>query len=254
MSYEKPLEKVSLMAAADLTAKQYYGVKVDNTGKIVLAGDGESAIGVLQDTPDNGQIGTVMTLGITFAKAGDAITAGSNVACDAAGEFVTAGGGDAIIGMALQTAAHNDIFPMLLSIKSSTGTTGITAGFVDVAFFVKLVDLDNVKICNDYLPGFTGTIDKLFFVTGKPTTDAALVNFTVTPSIGGVDCTGGVLTIDVTAAGTDPDTYGKVIAATAITGDNDIVAASAIDLTVNNTANPFTDGEGTIIMRLKVTA
>lgn len=254
MSYEIPLEKLTFMAAADLRTKQYYAVKLDTAGKIVLAGDGESAIGVLQDTPNTGEVGSVMTLGVTFGKAGDAITAGSNVASDAAGKFVTAGGGDAVIGTALKTAANGDIFPILLSIKSSTGTTGISAGYTDVAFPVDLVNMDNVKICNDFLPGFTGQIEKIFFVTAKPTTDTATVNFTVTPSIDGIPCTGGVLTLDVGAAGTDPDTYGKVIAATAITDNNDFTASSAIDLTVNNTSNAFTDGQGIVYMRLKITA
>lgn len=254
MAYEIPLEILTFTAAADLRTKQYYAVKLDSNGEIALAGDGESAIGVLQDTPNNGEVGRVMTLGVTFAKAGDAITAGSNVASNASGTFVTAGGGDAVIGTALKTAASGDIFPILLSIKSSTGTTGITAGYTYLCLKVDLADMDNIQVVNNFTPGFTGTIDAIHFIVDDPTTDASNSNFTVTPSIGGVSCTGGVLTLNVGSAGTDPDTRGKVIAASAITGNNDVVAASEVDLTVNNTSNAFSDGSGTIVVRFKVTA
>ena len=254
MPYEIPLEAHSFIAGADLSALQYHAVKLNTSGQIVACGDGESAIGILQDDPESGKVGRVMTLGITYGIAGDAITAGSNVASDANSELVTAGGGDAVIGVALETAATGDAIAILLTVRASAGTTGITAGYAWLAFKVDFADMDDVKIVNDFNPGFTGTIDAISLVVDDPTTDTADSNFVVTPSIGGTDLTGGVLTLDVDVAGTDPDTRGKVIDATAITADNDVVAASDIDLTVANTANAFTDGSGTIFVRMKVTA
>jgi hypothetical protein len=254
MSYEIPTEALSLVAAADLRTKQYYGVKLNTSGQIVLAGDGESAIGILQDAPNTTEIGRVMTLGVSFAVAGDAITAGSNVALDAAGKFVTAGGGDAVVGVALKSAAAGDIFSVFLSVKASAGTTGITAGYAWMSFPVNLNKLDNGNVVTGITPGFTGKIDKIEYVCHVPTTDASTVNCSINATIGGVATTGGVLSLNVGASGTDPDTMGKIIAASAITGANDVVAASVINIVVANTANPFTDGSGVILVRFKITA
>lgn len=251
---EIPTEVIGLIATSSLAAKQYCGVKLDSNGQIVICGDGESALGVLQDTPGAGEIGRVMTLGVTFAKAGDAITAGSNVAMDANGEFVTAGGGDAVIGVALATAAHNDIFPVFLSVKSSTGTTGITAGYAWASFPVTLSNLDNSNIVTGFTTGFTGKIDKIQYICETPTSDSVSCNCSISATIGGVATTGGVLSLNVGAAGTDPDTKGKIINATDITAANDVVAGSLINLVVADTSNPFTTGSGVVMVRFKITA
>ena len=254
MAYEIPLEVLTLKATTAMTDKRWLAVKLDTSGQVVLAGAGESAIGIIQDEPIAGEVGRVGTLGISFAVAGDAITAGSNVAADADGAFVTAGGGDAAIGVALISAAAGDIFSVLLTIKASAGTTGITAGYSWLAFPVTFSALDDVSIVTAITPGFTGTIDAISLVVNAATTDAATVNFIMTPNIGGVDLTGGVLTVSADVVLGDPDTIGKVIEATAITALNDVVAASEINLVVADTANAFTDGTGTVLVRMKVTA
>ena len=66
--------------------------------------------------------------------------------------------------------------------------------------------------------------------------------------------TGGVLTLDVDAAGTDPDTEGKIVNGTAITAKNVLAANSVVDIAVGDTESPFNDGSGTIILQLGVTA
>jgi hypothetical protein len=252
MSYEIPLETLTFIAAADLSAKRYYGVKLDANGQVVLAGDGESAVGVLQNTPISGEAARVMTLGVTFGVAAGNIAAGANVAMDANGKFVSAGGADAIIGTALKSAVADDIFSVLLSIKASTGTTGIAEGFTYIQIPVTLSEMDNVEILTEFVPGFVGTIEGIQFLTTTPTTDAADSTFTVTPDIGGTPTTGGVLTLDVGVAGTDPDTRGKVIDGAAVTGLNSFTAVQDISLTINNTANAFADGAGIIILKLAV--
>lgn len=133
MAYEIPLERLTFIAGADLSAKQYFAVKLANTGKVVLAGAGESAIGVVQNTPVAEEASTIMTLGITMAKSGGSITAGQNVTPDAAGKFVVAAGGNAVIGVALTNAVADDVFPMLLSVKSSAGTYNLEADSVNTA-------------------------------------------------------------------------------------------------------------------------
>lgn len=131
---------VSVPAAADLTTKQFYAVKVDNTGKAALAGAGEFAIGILQNKPNSGQPGTVAWGGITKALAGGSITAGATVAVNSDGKLVDATeakiaslDGNAatnvgitasnVIGVALAGASSGDVFPVLLLIAGATPTT-----------------------------------------------------------------------------------------------------------------------------------
>lgn len=130
---------VSVPAAADLTAKQFYAVKVDSNGKAALAGAGEFAIGVLQNKPNSGQAATVAWGGITKAVAGGSITAGATVAVDSNGKLVdateavvntsdTGAAADAVIasnviGVALAGASSGDVFPVLLSLAGATPKT-----------------------------------------------------------------------------------------------------------------------------------
>lgn len=131
---------LSLTAAADLSAKQYFAVKVDSNGKAALAGAGEFTAGILQNKPASGQAADVAWGGISKAIAGGNITAGATVAADANGklvdaaEAVTSVSGDAqnnvalvasnVIGIALAGASSGDVFAVLLT---RTGATPKTA-------------------------------------------------------------------------------------------------------------------------------
>lgn len=86
MAYEDAGKQVSLLAAADLSAKQYHAVKVDGNGRVALAGAGEAAIGILQNKPTAGQAATVMVSGISKMVAGAAINEGDLIAVGAAGK------------------------------------------------------------------------------------------------------------------------------------------------------------------------
>lgn len=81
---------ITLVAAADLSTKQFFAVKVDSAGKAALAAAGEFAIGILQNNPTSGVAATVRVSGKSKGIAGAAITAGAPIACDANGKIVTA--------------------------------------------------------------------------------------------------------------------------------------------------------------------
>lgn len=141
MALEQPGFMVGfLLAAADLSAKQFLAVKVDNTGKIAVAGAGDHAIGVLQDTPASGEPGCVMLDGVTKMVAGGAITAGDLIAADANGKAKVAvkgrtdtsdaGGavdallGSNVLGIALTAAAADgEIITLALGRAGSVPTT-----------------------------------------------------------------------------------------------------------------------------------
>lgn len=107
-------QSISLVAAADLTAKQFYAVKIDSNGQAALAGAGESAIGIVQNNPAAGSPASVMISGTSKAKAGGNITAGAKVAANSSGVFVAATTGNAVIGFAKTGASSGDTFEVVL--------------------------------------------------------------------------------------------------------------------------------------------
>lgn len=97
----------SMIAGADLSAKQWTFVKMNTTDRTVIsATDGQAAFGVLINDPESGGAATVVTYGRVIVEVGTGgLTAGDNVASDANGEAITAATGDVIVGVALEDAA-----------------------------------------------------------------------------------------------------------------------------------------------------
>jgi hypothetical protein len=140
MSYENTGHQMTLVAAADLSAKQYYAVKIDSNGLAALAAAGEPAVGILQNKPTAGQSATIWTFGPrTKAVAGGTIAAGALVASDANGKLVTATTGkvntsDAgaaadpliasnVLGIAATAAVSGDVFTVVLCGLGAVQTT-----------------------------------------------------------------------------------------------------------------------------------
>ncbi len=81
--------KVTLVAAADLSSKQYTFVKLDSDGKVAAAsGATDIPIGVLQNAPIAGQEAEVLVVGGTKIVAGAAIGEGALVGTSATGKAV----------------------------------------------------------------------------------------------------------------------------------------------------------------------
>lgn len=131
---------LSAVAAADLSAKQYYAVKIDSAGKAALAGAGEFAVGILQNKPAAGQAAAIASVSaISKAVAGGSISAGATVAVDSNGKLVdateakvntsdTGSATDAVIasnvvGVALAAASAGDLFPVLITLSGATPAT-----------------------------------------------------------------------------------------------------------------------------------
>jgi len=96
---------ISLPANGDLSAAQYYIMKVNSSGNVAACGDGQLGDGVLQDDPAAaGRPANVMVgIGVTKGVVGGAITAGNSVSSDSSGRFVASASGDYILGKALET-------------------------------------------------------------------------------------------------------------------------------------------------------
>ena len=109
----------SKACSEDLSAKQFFIVQLDANGAIEVAeGATDLIVGVLQNTPESGQMGTYRFLGTSKVKAGGSITVGAFVTTDSAGEaVVTTTDGDVVIGRALEAADDGDIFEVQLGIS-----------------------------------------------------------------------------------------------------------------------------------------
>lgn len=125
----------TLPAAADLTTKQFFIVKVDSNGKAALASTGQYAIGVVQNKPNTDEAASIRNSGVTKIVAGGAITAGDLVKSDSNGKAAVAvlgtaaaGGhpvnGSSVIGVALDTVANaNELVTVLLTHSGVAPTT-----------------------------------------------------------------------------------------------------------------------------------
>ena len=122
MAYDIPMFDVTFPAAADLTAAQYTGVKLDTNGAVVAAAAGDAQF-ILQNTPKSGTAARVRVHGISLALAGGTIAAGDRVTTDGTGKFVkatkaavsgTAVTGTSSVGIALKGAASGELFSVLL--------------------------------------------------------------------------------------------------------------------------------------------
>lgn len=125
MGYEIPGKNITLIAAADLTAKQYHGVMLDANGKVAaVTVAGADAIGILQMPAIAGEAATVMASGITKAIYGADITAGQRVMVDATGKIVpfaapAAGNTNYAIGKALESGVAGQEGTILLGANPS---------------------------------------------------------------------------------------------------------------------------------------
>ena len=86
MSYEIDTLDISLKAAADLSSYQYCFVKVTADNTVNVCGDGEQAIGILQNKPTAAnQAARVRVMGASRVVAGETIAYGDKVGSGASG-------------------------------------------------------------------------------------------------------------------------------------------------------------------------
>ena len=239
MSKEIPVETITLIAAADLSVKQYYAVKIDANGQAALCGAAQNAAGILCNKPTAGQPAAVMTLGIALAMYGGAVTAGDNLTTDANGKLVTATGTNPVIGVAMESGVDGEVHSVLLVTRTSTG---INANNSILALPISLAKIADGNLMYGITPGFAGTIKKIFAVVNDPATTAAKTT-TISIKINATTVTGGTLTL--TSANCTP--LGAVVNGTAITGGNSFTATDTISLVAAATT-AFVEGSVVIYL------
>ena len=89
MATEVQIWDITLVAAADLSAKQFHFVKLSgNSGMDICSAVTDMPVGILQDKPASGKAGAVRLLGVSKVEAGGALVAGNPVGTDANGAGV----------------------------------------------------------------------------------------------------------------------------------------------------------------------
>jgi hypothetical protein len=115
MAYEQSLQKISIPANTDLSAKQYYAVTVNSTGKAIVAGAGVPIVGILQNDPAAAGVGANLGFsGVSKAALGGTATAGTMAAVDSNGKFANAVSGDIAVGIFVLGGASGEIGSLLL--------------------------------------------------------------------------------------------------------------------------------------------
>lgn len=89
MAYEiaNSAVKITLPAAADLSTKQFYFVKIDSNGKAALCSAAtDKPVGVLQNTPASGEEAVVTVVGGTKVVASASLDEGTLIGTTSAGK------------------------------------------------------------------------------------------------------------------------------------------------------------------------
>jgi predicted RecA/RadA family phage recombinase len=110
MTYEVPGHKQTVIMAADYRAGQYRATVLNGSGLGAVPGAGVRVYGVVQNKPNVGQAGTVMTSGISKMEAGAAVAAGAKVMTDASGRAITATATNFVIGTAREAAGAAGVY------------------------------------------------------------------------------------------------------------------------------------------------
>jgi len=121
MAYESPaIDLGTLTAAADLSDKQYYFVKLASATTVnVCTAITDLPIGILQNTPTSGQAADVRIFGVSKASADGTITAGRwmGTSADSQAAGITPGSDTTqyVMGQAIQAASAGETFTMFLN-------------------------------------------------------------------------------------------------------------------------------------------
>ena len=117
MAYQQAQTNITLKAGADLSAKQYFFVKIDANGDVVLAGNGENAIGVLQNAPASGEAANIAVAGVSKVIIGDttSLVSGVVISSDANGKATLGVSTDFALAILIEdTTANDDVVSCLI--------------------------------------------------------------------------------------------------------------------------------------------
>lgn len=111
-------------AAADLSAAQFYAVKISGSRQVNLASSGgENIYGILQNKPASGAAANVGIVGVSKAIAGAVVTAGNYLMTDTAGRLIVATGTNARVAQAIEGASATGVVFTVAIVPGPLGRT-----------------------------------------------------------------------------------------------------------------------------------
>ena len=122
MAVFEGISTLSVEAGEDLSSDQYKFVKL-SAGKVIKAGDGGDAIGVLLNAPTSGLVATVATVdggGKCKVKLGGTVAIDAYVGSGSGSTGVTGDTGAVILGQALEAGVTGDVITVLLGHRGIT--------------------------------------------------------------------------------------------------------------------------------------
>src|SRR3990167_10747596 len=109
MAYEVPVLILSFEADGDLSAKQFYAVKMSTGPKVaIISGATDVPIGILQNNPTDGKMAEVMVFGVSKVSSDAALTVGTVLAPQTDGQLEAADSGDYPIGQVIKASGAAD--------------------------------------------------------------------------------------------------------------------------------------------------
>jgi len=118
MAVTQSRDNRTLIAAADLTAKQHLFAAMDAAGKAAVCGDGAQAIGVIEAGSIAGGASTITVSGKVMVKCGGTVTIGDDVSAATGGLAVNSTANDIILGRAYEAGVTGQFIAIEL------GSTG----------------------------------------------------------------------------------------------------------------------------------
>lgn len=230
MAVELPFGKFSRIAGEDLREAIYHAVKLDTDGHIVKGTAGARCVGILQDNPENGQVGSVMALGISPAVYGASVIPSDELASDANGHLVPAVAGQPVVAVAMEAGSANEEHSVLILPQASA-----TAKEWWI-FYIPLADIVNGDLITEWIPGFAGRITEILAIVEMAATTAAKAA-TLNAEIETTNLAGGVLAL--TSANCTPK--GAQVVASAVTANNAFSATQKISIEASS-VTAFVEG------------
>jgi hypothetical protein len=124
MAYEGAQIKLgNLVAAADLSAKQFYFVKLASATTVnVCSGVTDKPIGVLQNTPTSGQAAEIVLFGISKVSSDGTTAAGDLLGTSSDGQAAVYTSSDTtkfVCGQAIEAGAAGNVVTAFINITNS---------------------------------------------------------------------------------------------------------------------------------------
>jgi hypothetical protein len=240
MAYEALGQRLgTLVAGEDLSSSQFYAVKLNTSGAVVLAGAGDAAIGILQNDPALGESCNIHLSeagGVSKGALGGSVSPGDALTSDANGKIVAGTDLTSNFGVALESGSSGELGTVLLQ-QSGTLARGATTLTLPIPAMSGVADGD---LITNIQPGFAGRIIALEFVCTTAITTAAKAT-TINAEIGTTNCTGSL-----EIAGTYAIGAGERVA---VTANNTFDEHDIISLEASSTTT-FTEGVGFILVHI----